>query len=70
MEISTKSHGKRTPEDEHKWYMINAIKAAEDLGYPKEIIAKIRKCKTDSEISRVMTNARNENLIGYSWKHK
>lgn len=70
MGISARNHEKRTPEDEHKWYMLNAIKAAEGLGYPEEIIARIKKCKTDSEISHIMTNARNENLIGHSWKHK
>lgn len=65
-----KNHGKRTPKDEHKWYMLNAIKAAEDLGYPKEIVAKIKKCKTDSEISRIMATARNNGLIGRGWRRK
>lgn len=57
-------HGKRTQEDEHAWYTINAIKAAEDLGYPEEIIDAINKAKTDSEISHIMATARINNLFG------
>lgn len=66
MVTPARNHGKRTPEDEHAWYMINAIKAAEDLGYPEEVVNKIKKCKTDSEISRIMATARNNSLIGHT----
>lgn len=70
METPARNHGKRIPEDEDAWYMINAIKAAEDLGYPEEIVDKIKKCKTDVEISRIMATARNNGLIGRCWKRK
>lgn len=41
-------------------YKSNALKAAEELGYPQEVIAKIVKAKTDGEISRIMMAARKE----------
>lgn len=41
-------------------YRSNALRAAEDLGYSEEYIKKIRKAKTDSEISRLMIQARKE----------
>lgn len=41
-------------------YKPNALKAAEQLGYSEEYIRKIRKAKTDNEISRLMTEARRE----------
>ena len=41
-------------------YRSNALKAAEDLGYSEEYLKKIRKAKTDAEISRLMAEARKE----------
>ena len=41
-------------------YKPNALKAAHDLGYSDETIRKITKAKTDSEISRIMAQARKE----------
>lgn len=35
-----------------------AIKAANDLCYPTEIIRKLENAKTESEIARIMRNAR------------
>jgi hypothetical protein len=35
-----------------------AIKAAIDLCYPKETINQLEKAKTESEIARIMRNAR------------
>lgn len=40
-----------------KIYRINAIKAAEDLGYSEEVIQRIQDAKCDEEISRIMYSA-------------
>lgn len=39
-------------------YKGQAIKAADELGYGYDVISKIRKAKTDNEISGIMTEAR------------
>ena len=39
-------------------YKKEAIKAAKQLGYGKETKDKIRKAKTESEISRILITAR------------
>lgn len=39
-------------------YKRSAIKAANELCYPKEIIDKLEEAKTESEIARIMRNAR------------
>lgn len=54
----TRNHDRRTPEDEYVHYKNSAIRAAEDLGYPKSVIDDIIRSSTDSEISRIMENAR------------
>ena len=41
-------------------YKPNALKAAIDLGYSEEVIAKVRRAKSDNEISRIMMEARKE----------
>ena len=38
----------------------NAMKAATQLGYPNEVITKLKQAKTDGEINRIMMNARKE----------
>lgn len=35
-----------------------AIKAAKELYYPDAVIAKLKEAQTESEISRIMRNAR------------
>ena len=44
--------------DERYHYRDNAIKAAKDLLYPKEVIDKVKAAKTEDEIERIMINAR------------
>lgn len=39
-------------------YRADAISAAKDLGYPQSIIIDILMCKTESEISSIMSKAR------------
>lgn len=39
-------------------YKAHAAKAARDLGYGKEVIAKIKKAKTEGEVSLIMATAR------------
>ena len=41
-------------------YKRYAIKAAKELGYDKSVIEKIRKAKTDSEVERALSSAREE----------
>ena len=41
-------------------YKQSAAKAAKDLGYGKEVVAKVRKAKTESEVTRIMATAREE----------
>lgn len=64
MNVPERSHGRRSPEDEHAWYKLNAIKAAKDLRYPEDIIQRLEKCNTDIEITRIMASARNNGLMG------
>lgn len=40
----------------YKYYAMNC---ARDLCYPKSVIEKLKKAVTDTEISRIMTDARN-----------
>lgn len=49
---------KRKNESEH--YRALALTAARDLGYDYEVISKIKTAQTDSEIDRIMRNARLE----------
>lgn len=46
-------------------YRKQAIKAAEDLYYGRDVIRKIRKAKTDNEISGIMTEARTKSMAKY-----
>ena len=39
-------------------YRKDALNAAKDLGYGKEVIEAIRNAETKDEISRIMTSAR------------
>lgn len=48
---------KRTEEEAYK---VQAIKAARDLQYGDEVVAKIKNAKTDGEIARIMITARKE----------
>lgn len=47
-----------TPQE--NFYKKDAIKAATELRYGKEVIDAIRAAETDNEISRIMAAARNE----------
>lgn len=38
----------------------NPVWVARDLGYPDEVIQKIRKAKSEDEITRIMTTARHQ----------
>lgn len=40
-----------------------AVKAAEGLGYGTEIIAEIRKAKTEEEVSQIMCTARQRSML-------
>lgn len=40
------------------WYKKEALEAARDLNYSKEVIRKIEDAKSDNEISRIMKTAR------------
>ena len=54
-------HGQQTQEgiyDSFKNYQKQAIKAAKELSYPKEVIDKINKCTSIGQIAIVMTSAR------------
>ena len=44
-------------------YKKYAIRAANDLLYPYEIVKKIRQAKNESEISHIMSNARKSNAV-------
>lgn len=44
-------------------YRAEAIKAAKDLRYGDEVVRKIRKAKSSSEISRIMATAREANTV-------
>ena len=46
--------------DERYHYRDNAIKAAKDLKYGKDVIERIKTAKTEAEIERIMINARKE----------
>lgn len=50
--------------DEYKRYKIDAIDAAEDLGYPPECIDRLRGADNSVEISRIMHTYR-DRLYGY-----
>lgn len=39
-------------------YKREAIKAAKQLFYPKEVIARLRKAKSEAEVERIMVSAR------------
>ena len=41
-------------------YQHQAINAAHDLHYGRDVIDKIKSAKTDAEIDRIMRNARHE----------
>ena len=43
-------------------YKYQAIQAAEDLNYGEEVINKIKKSTSDSEISRIMLTARQKKV--------
>ena len=47
---------------EEKQYRTEAIIAAKDLGYGKNIIAQLKKAKGEVEIARIMTQARKDSL--------
>jgi len=46
--------------DERYHYRDNAVKAAKELLYPQEVIDKVKAAKSDSEIRKIMINARKE----------
>lgn len=39
-------------------YKAEAIIAAKELGYPKEVIKRLKKAESDAEIERIMVSAR------------
>lgn len=41
-------------------YRREAMKAAEELGYGRDVVEKIKAAKNDGEIERIMINARHE----------
>lgn len=43
-----------------KDYRSQAVRAAKDFGYGKEVNDKIKKAKTEGEIERIMRTARKE----------
>lgn len=45
-------------EKEFKTYKRNAIKAAKELGYSDKIVKQVENGKTESEICRIMKDAR------------
>lgn len=51
--------------DERYHYRDNAIKAAKDLFYPKEVIEKVKAAKSEAEVCRIMANARREKFKDY-----
>lgn len=44
--------------DEFKLYQKQAIEAADDLNYGPDVIARIKQATTNSEIARIMRQAR------------
>lgn len=40
-------------------YRTQSLEIAKDLGYPNEILDKINAAKTETEITRIFTTARN-----------
>lgn len=57
--LITAASGYRTPyEDSFKYSQKHAIRAARELGYNGETIAKLKAATTDGEIERIMRDAR------------
>lgn len=57
--LITAAAGYRTPyEDSFKYTQKHAIRAAKDLGYSGEVLAKLKAAKTEGEIERIMRDAR------------
>lgn len=51
--------------DDRYHYEDNTIKAAKELGYGDEVIAKLKAVKTEAERQRIMVNARKEKFKDY-----
>lgn len=57
-------YSEQQPKQGHKGttYKKQAIKAARDLGYGYDILAKLENAKTDAELDHIMSNERKRRL--------
>lgn len=58
------------PELSLEIYRQQALNVAEDFAYPDETIEAVASAKTESEISRIMADARINGLQGKRRKHR
>ena len=58
-ERSSMNNNKNQNPDSHLYKISAVIRAAEELCYGKDVIAALKAAKTQSEVCRIMTTARN-----------